>query len=98
MNQKEEGCPQQPGGLYSSFILHPSEGSSARSQKLLDRPQDGLAVGDAATDDVLLVAQRFVDVLVELAGAIRTLHLPVAEQVDPRQQLLLQDLQAVRDV
>src|SRR5262245_35148808 len=72
--------------------------SSPSAQELLDRPKDRLAVGNPAAHDVLLRALQLVDVLVELARAVRALHLPVAEQVDARQELLLQDLQAVRDV
>src|SRR5690242_3800487 len=72
--------------------------SAPGPEKLLDRPQDGVAVGDAAGHDVVALAEHLVDVLVELAAAVGALHLPVAEQVHPRQQLLVEQLDAVRDV
>src|SRR6266545_379215 len=75
-----------------------SQGSASGAQKLLDRPENRLAVGDAAGDHVLAFAEQLVDVLEELAAAVGALHLPVTEQVQPRQQFLRQDLDAVRDV
>src|SRR5262249_32013179 len=69
----------------SSFIVHHSSFSTSRSQKLLDRAQDGFPVGDAAGDNVRLLAEHLVDVIEELAAAVGAFDLSVAEQVQFRQ-------------
>src|SRR5262245_34150426 len=101
------GGPGAPCSAWGQFPhLPPSSPASeetgptlaAGAQELLDRPEDGVAVGDAAAHDVVALAQHLVDVLVELARAVGALHLPVAEQVQLRQQLVLQDLHAGGDV
>src|SRR5436309_11808394 len=85
-------------------MVHPWWGGAARggstsgAEELLDRAEDGVAVGDPAADDVVALAEHLVDVLVELARAVGALDLAVAEQVQLRQQPLVEDLDAVRDV
>src|SRR6266705_3174568 len=67
-------------------------------QKLLDRVQDRVAVRDTAGADVFALSDHFRDVIEKLAVSVRTFYLPLAEQVDPRQQLLRKDLDALGDV
>src|SRR5687768_17213401 len=65
----------------------PVPGSSAvralapRAQKLLDRPEDGVAVGDLADDDVFLLLGQLRHIVEELATAVGALHLSVPEQI-----------------
>src|SRR6266849_3634608 len=68
--------------------------SVAGAEKFLDGPEDGVAIGDSAANDVLAVGQ-FVDMLIEFAAAVGAFHLAVAEQVQVGQQLVLEYFQAV---
>src|SRR4051812_39767487 len=72
--------------------------SAPGAEELLDRIEDGVAVGDAAAHDVLALAEHLVNVFVKLARAVGALDLSVAEQVQLRQQFLVQQLDTVRDV
>src|SRR5579875_175545 len=73
-------------------------GLSASAEKLLDRTQNGVAIRDAAAHHIGTFAEQFVDVLKKFATAVRTFHLSVTEQVDPRQYFFLQYFQAVRGI
>src|SRR5258708_572651 len=83
--------------LYGCSMLLRAQSASG-PEELLARNEDGVPVGDAAGDDVVALAQHLVDVLVELARAVGTLDLAVAEQVQARQQLPGQQLDAMGDV
>ena len=60
--------------------------------------EDRLAVRDAADHHVLVVVDQLVDVLEELAAAVGRLDLTVPEQVQLRQHLLGQQLDALGHV
>src|SRR5579862_5167402 len=85
-------------GIRSTSSLGFQFNSFACTQELLDRTQNRLAVRNPARDHVVLLLQKLRDVLVKLAAAVGALDLAVAEQVQLRQQRLLQELNAVRAV
>src|SRR5260370_17166683 len=93
--QKHEQFFRYESGNSSS---PPLPGSPSRAQKLLDRLQNVLAVGDAAGDDVFVVAQQFVDVVEELAAAVRAFHLAVAEQVHLGHQPVLDQVHPLANI
>src|SRR6185503_7251092 len=68
--------------------------SAPLAQEGLDRVGHVAAVVDAGGHEDLLVAERRVQVLLELARAVRALHLAVAELVHARQDLVAQDRDA----
>src|SRR5271169_4801670 len=93
-------CSVQPTPPCRTSRLTPAvrhRGSSSRGEEFLDRAKNGIAVGDAATHDVLAVGQ-FVDVLVKLTAAVRAFNLAVAEEVQFRQQLFLENVDAMGHV
>ncbi len=71
--------------------------ASGPKNSLID-PRIASRSGMRLAHDVLVLAQHLVDVVEELAAAVGAFHLAVAEQVQLGQQLLGQDLDAVRDV
>src|SRR5690606_3726796 len=68
--------------------------SRAFAQELLDRSDDGVLVADLAGGDPLVFAEVLPQVFDELARAVRAFDLPVREHVHPRQELLLEEIDA----
>src|SRR5262249_9081 len=81
--------------LRLSGRAKPQAASLSCPQKLLDRSQDRLAVRNPARDDVVLRAEQLMNIFKELAAAVRTFHLAVAEQIQLRQQSFSQELNAL---
>src|SRR5688572_13567464 len=72
--------------------------SAALPEEVLDRLQDPVPIGDLRGDHPLVAGELLVEVLLELARAVRAAHLAVAEDVGVREDLLLQELDAALGV
>src|SRR5882672_4505819 len=76
---------------WGSAVLRANSVTSlALSEKLFDRADDGVLVPNLARHQAILFRKQLPQILDELARAIGTFHLAVAEHVDLRQKLLLQ--------
>src|SRR5262249_14420192 len=78
------------GGRSLRSFIAGAPRSAALAEERLDGVGHVAAVVEARGHDDLLVAERPVQVLLELARAVRALDLPVAELVDAREQLVAQ--------
>src|SRR5262245_47808126 len=76
----------------------PSAMSAPLPEERPDRLRDPLAVVDRDGDEPLLALERLVEVLLELPRAVGGLHLPVAELVDARDELVAQEVHATLGV
>src|SRR6185503_10548804 len=76
--------------------------ASARSppapQELADARDDPVLVGDVGRDEFVAAGEALIEVVLELARAVRALHLSVAEEVRLRDELLVEQAQALGGV
>src|SRR5512138_1119584 len=61
-------------------------GSTASPQERPDAREDAVAVEDVRGDELVASREALVEVVLELARAVRALHLPVAEEVRLREE------------